>query len=81
MTAPDDLKIARYVQRMAFGRTLPDSEREALENDARRRLAAQRIPDAVAAGCIRVENVGDISALERSADQVYTELAQLARAQ
>lgn len=80
VTAPDDVKIARYVERMAFGRSLPAAEREVLEYDARRRLAAQRIPEAPSAGSILVENTGDLSALERRADEIYAELAKLTRA-
>ena len=45
VTAPDALKIARYVARIAQGRVLALQERITLEEDARRRLAAQ-IPDA-----------------------------------
>ncbi|HUZ03781.1 MAG TPA: dephospho-CoA kinase [Acidobacteriaceae bacterium] len=44
VTAPDDVKIARYVHRVGQGRTLNAQERSTIEEDARRRLATQ-IPD------------------------------------
>lgn len=45
VTAPDQVKIARYVARVSQNRPLAPDERDAIEQDARRRLAAQ-IPDA-----------------------------------
>jgi dephospho-CoA kinase len=44
VTAPDELKVARFVARAAKGAVPGDAEREALEAEARRRLA-QQIPD------------------------------------
>ena len=60
VTAPDDLKIARYVARVSP----TGAGREAAEADARRRLAHQ-IPDAVkvARADYVIENAGDISSL------------------
>ncbi len=45
VTAPDELKIARYVARLAEGASMDDPARQTLEADARRRLSLQ-IPDA-----------------------------------
>jgi len=60
VTAPDELKIARYVARVSP----TGAGREAAEADARRRLAHQ-IPDAVkvARADYVIENAGDISSL------------------
>jgi len=60
VTAPDELKIARYATRIC-----PEgSRREAVEADARRRLAYQ-IPDAekTALADYVLENTGDITSL------------------
>lgn len=61
VTAPDELKIARYVARLA----LAGSAHQAAEADARRRLAHQ-IPDAekAARADYIIDNNGDISSLE-----------------
>lgn len=45
VTAPEAAKISRYVERVCQGRVLTPKERWAIEEDARRRLAAQ-VPDA-----------------------------------
>jgi len=60
VTAPDDLKIARYVARLAPAA----SDREAAEADARQRLAHQ-IPDAekAAQSDYVLDNTGDKEAL------------------
>jgi len=44
VTAPEELKIARFVARSSAGRELTDARRIELEDEARRRLARQ-IPD------------------------------------
>lgn len=60
VTAPDDLKIARYVARVARG----VAERAAFEADARNRLSHQ-VPDAekAAQADYVLDNSGDIAAL------------------
>lgn len=60
ITAPDDLKLRRYVDRL----NLPAAQRAAAEADARSRLAHQ-IPDAekAARADYVLENVGDRQAL------------------
>ncbi len=45
VTAPDEVKIARFVERIAAGTPISAEARETLAEDARRRLRAQ-IPDA-----------------------------------
>jgi len=41
VTAPEDLKIARFVSRASKGQVLTDTQREALEAEAKRRLDQQ----------------------------------------
>jgi dephospho-CoA kinase len=71
VTATDDLKIARYVARLA----LACPTREAVEADARRRLAHQ-IPDAEkAAGSDYVlDNNGDKEALREQVARLWPRL-------
>ena len=72
VTAPDEVKIARFVARAAGGRTLTDRERAELEGDARRRLD-QQIPDEQkAALCDYVlTNGGPLTELEWQVDQLW----------
>ena len=68
VTAPNDLKIRRYVDRL----NVPDDRRDVAEADARSRLAHQ-IPDAIKA--IRadylLENHGDKQALRGQTDELW----------
>jgi dephospho-CoA kinase len=71
VTAPDELKIARYAARVC-----PEgADREAAEKDARRRLACQ-IPDAVKAARADyiLENAGDRTALRAEVEQLWRRL-------
>jgi dephospho-CoA kinase len=74
VTAPDDVKIARYAARIIQSNPAGAS-REATEADARRRLAHQ-IPDAEkAAGADYVlENTGDLSALQAQVVSLWQRL-------
>lgn len=71
VTAPNDLKIRRYVDRL----NVPDDRRDVAEADARSRLAHQ-IPDAIKA--IRadylLENHGDKQALRGQTDELWRRL-------
>ena len=71
VTAPDDVKIARYADRICRSGTV----REAAEADARRRLAHQ-IPDAekIARADYIIDNTGDISALHAATVEVWQRL-------
>jgi len=68
LTAPDDVKIARYAARIAD----PGPVREAAARDARIRLARQ-IPDAekAAKADFVIENTGDIDALRARVTAVW----------
>ena|SRR5208337_4074962 len=71
VTAPDELKIARYVGRIS----LAGANREAAEADARVRLAHQ-IPDEMKAARADfvLENTGDISVLRSQVEDLYGRL-------
>jgi dephospho-CoA kinase len=70
VTAPDELKIRRYVDRLG----LPD-QRAAAEADARSRLAHQ-IPDAIKAARADylLENNGDKQALRAQVEELWRRL-------
>lgn len=71
VTAPDELKIARYAARVS-----PTGDgREAAEADARRRLLRQ-IPDAAKAACADyvIENAGDKTELRAAVEQLWQRL-------
>ncbi len=71
VTAPDELKIARYVARVSSN----GAEREAVEADARRRLAHQ-IPDATKAARADyvIDNAGDTSSLRAQVEKLWERL-------
>ncbi len=71
VTAPDELKIARYVCRVSGSH----QARAAAEADARKRLAHQ-IPDAekAAQADFVLENSGDLAALAAQVDAVWAQL-------
>jgi dephospho-CoA kinase len=71
VTAPEELKIRRYVDRLG----LPVDRREAAEADACSRLAHQ-IPDAVKAARADyiVENNGDMQALRAQTEELWRKL-------
>jgi dephospho-CoA kinase len=72
VTAPEELKIARFVARSAVGETLTVERREKLEAEARLRLA-QQIPDEQKSSlCDYVlTNGGPLSELEWQVDQLW----------
>jgi dephospho-CoA kinase len=72
VTAPDELKIARFVARL----NLPPEKRDAAEADARSRLAHQ-IPDAekAAQADYVIDNSGDMTSLQQQVSQLWPRLA------
>lgn len=72
VTAPDELKIVRYVGRLGFS----DDKRSAAEADARSRLAHQ-IPDATKAARADyvLENHGDMEALRVQVRELWLRLS------
>jgi dephospho-CoA kinase len=81
VTAREDVKIARYIQRTAAGHTLSAAERAALQDDAKRRLAAQIADEVKSPLCDYViENNGDPAALELAVRRVFAALRSSAAA-
>jgi dephospho-CoA kinase len=72
VTAPEEVKVARFVARCAAGETLTPERREKLEAEARLRLA-QQIPDEQkSALCDYVlTNGGPLTELEWQVDQLW----------
>jgi dephospho-CoA kinase len=77
VTAPRELKIARFVERIAAGRDLSETERKALEDDARERLAIQHSED-FAGECLVIRNDGGLQQLEFQVGTVWEQLQALA---
>ena len=80
VTAPEALRIARYVARMG-GPNPDDARRAALEREARERMSAQmpdeekmRLSDSI------IRNEGSLEDVTRQTEAVYRELRALARA-
>lgn len=75
VTAPDEVKVERFVQRSTRGRVADREERFALEADARDRLAAQRVPAEVLVDCVIIDNSGTPDELARRTTEVFSHLA------
>jgi dephospho-CoA kinase len=80
VTAPEDVKIARFVERAAKGAHLNEDQREVLEAEARSRLA-QQIPDErkAALSDYVLTNNGPPTELEWQVDQLWPILQAQAR--
>lgn len=79
VTAPVDLRIARYVERMRQQPNAPSAKE--IEADARARIAAQ-IPDSEKIPLVNyvIENDDDLEKTRQQTKQVFEELKQLAQA-
>jgi dephospho-CoA kinase len=75
VTAPDEIKIDRFVQRSA-----PGSSETHLRDDARRRLEAQRakVPDDIP--CYTIENDGSLADLDADVKALWARLVAMERA-
>ncbi len=75
ITAPDDLKIARYAARILSSGNVPGSSLDAIEADARNRLSHQ-VPDAekAAQADYVLDNSGDIAALRAQVQALWPRL-------
>jgi dephospho-CoA kinase len=82
VTAPEEIKVARFVDRIAAGRTLTAAERAAFEDDAYQRLARQ-MTDEQKAGLVDyvLVNDGPVKELEWQVEQLWPLLLQQATAQ
>jgi len=78
VTAPVDLRITRYVERMRQQPNAPSAEE--LETDARTRLAAQ-MPDSEKIPLVDyvIHNDGPLEGTRRRTEEIYAELAAAAR--
>lgn len=74
VTAPDALKIERFLARVTAGRTLSIAEQSSLRQDAEARLSLQRILPALMKDCITIPNTGDVRALQSAVDAVWAQL-------
>ena len=77
--APEEVKIARFVDRIAAGRPLSAEEREGFEADARRRLQVQHAT-VYPGDCLVLHNDGDVEFLEQQVAVVWEQLQQMKRA-
>jgi dephospho-CoA kinase len=79
ITAPEPLRIARYVDRMA-GRDAAQETRTALAEEARRRIAAQ-LPDSekIPLSDTILHNDGSLEEISRQTEELYRKLQALAR--
>jgi dephospho-CoA kinase len=79
VTAPEDLKIARFVARTADASTLIEAARTKLETEARRRIA-QQTSDAskIAHADYTLSNNGSLADLAMQVDAVWSKLASAA---
>ena len=81
VTAPEELKVARFVARAAGSRELSETERETLEDEARRRLAQQIGDEQKAALSDYVlTNNGPVVELQWQVDQLWPILVAAAKA-
>ena len=71
--APEEVKIARFVDRIAAGRPLSAEEREGFEADARRRLQVQHAT-VYPGDCMVLHNDGDVEFLEQQVAAVWEQL-------
>ena len=72
VTAPEEVKIARFVARSAGGASLTEQRRAELESEARRRLAQQISDEQKSAYCDYVlTNGGALTELEWQVDQLW----------
>ncbi len=75
VTAPESVRLARYVDRMSDGRVLRTEERNALEEDGRKRIAMQMKDEERAALCdFVIENSGPMEKVEAGVQHVLAAL-------
>jgi dephospho-CoA kinase len=80
VTAPDEQRVARFVARMSKGRKISHPERAALEAEARRRTAHQRVPSTspgAESTLFVLPNRGSLSELEAAVDALWPKLLAL----
>lgn len=80
VTAPDELKIQRFLKRLGDGTEISAEQSKALEQDARSRLAAQ-IPDSekIAHSDFVIDNSGSLESTQKQVDEVFIQLQRAAK--
>ncbi len=75
ITAPDELKVQRFLDRLSAGTQLSAEQRQSFEEDARSRLAAQ-IPDSekIALSDYVIDNSGSLEQTQKQVDEVFKRL-------
>lgn len=78
VTAPDEVKIKRFLERLSAGKQLEPEKRMQLERDARARLEKQ-IPDSkkIPRSDYVIDNGGPLEKTQRQVDEVFASLRQL----
>ncbi len=75
VTAPENIRLARYIHRVSNGRTLSPEERATLEEDGRRRIATQIKDEEKAPFCdFIIENSKPIEKVATRVQQIFAEL-------
>jgi len=74
VTAPEPLKIQRFITRASNGRPLTPDEQATLEADAHRRLAMQTANATHASECLIISNNSTLEHLEHQVAAVWTQL-------
>lgn len=79
VTAPDEVRVQRFLQRLSAGTPLNADKRKSLEEDARSRIAAQ-IPDAEKIPLVNevIDNSGPLEETQKQVDAVFARLQQAA---
>lgn len=80
VTAPESIKIARFVERASRGQSLSAAERASLEADARRRLEAQSASHAFETECLLIHNEGDLPKLTTEVEGAWRALSSMREA-
>ncbi len=75
VTAPEEIRLARYIARVTEGRPLLADQRKALEEDGRRRIAMQIKDEQKIPFCdFIIDNSGPLKEVNTSVQQVLTQL-------
>jgi len=78
VTAPEEQKIERFVERASGGRALSSAEQNALEQDARKRLTLQQANQQHANECLIVQNDGTVAELDAKVEFLWETLQAIA---
>jgi dephospho-CoA kinase len=75
VTAPEEVRLRRFIERFAEGRSLSTEERSALEEDGRRRIAMQMRDEEKIPFCdYTIENDGAVDLMENRVAEILRDL-------